>query len=79
MGMIERVATILMAELSKDDEETWGDYKELAETVIEAMREPTFEMKHAVINQWGRKTWGHYNDVIDAALKTSPTRDNGNG
>lgn len=39
-----------------------------ARAAIEAMREPSKAMQHAVAAQWGRRTWEQYGEVIDAAL-----------
>ena len=47
----------------------WTEYQESAKAAIEAMREPTDGMRAAVAAQWGRKTWGYYDNVIDAALE----------
>lgn len=35
---------------------------------IKAMRDPTDEMRAAVAENWGRRTWAEFGKVIDAAL-----------
>lgn len=45
------------------------DAHDEARAAIEAMREPSEEMKRAVAAQWGHRTWSQYGEAIDAALK----------
>lgn len=82
MSKIEQVARALAVERWGDADEynslapalrNWEVCIDEAKAAIEAMREPTDNMRAAVAAQWGRKTWGYYNDVIDAALNNKET------
>lgn len=76
--MIERVARAIWNIRREDEDRCDMELEDMGEdhpvwsearAAIEAMREPTVEMKQVVSANWGRRTWSEYNDVIDAALK----------